>query len=753
MRFMKCCCLVLNLLLIFSSLKAQKPSPVGSWQSHFSYNTAASVEHVGHKIFCGSLHLLEYDADENEFITYSKTNGLSDVDIRLLRYDSESGYLLIIYNNGNMDIWKEGQIQNLQDIKSLNITGSKKINSVYFRNGLAYLSTDFGIVVVNPARKEIKESYSLQDNSTLLEVKDIAEWNGYFYTVTNKGVFKADVTNSNLQNFTAWTKISSQSFLHIMEEGGKLFMADDTALYQYDTSPNWIRSFRSHISRITKSSNGLLLTTSSDDSRLIFTLDDNGMALDSITGTNPLDITEMNGSFWVADYWQGLMKVDGHQTNVFHPNGIYTNATYNLNILNDELYVSAGGEISWVFTYNSGGISHLQSNGDWNYYNRFVGTPGLDTVNDIMEVSLDKRNGKMYAASFHDGLWEYDPKTNGVVNYKNTEYIQSYSGYRVAGLTMDKRSNLWMTNYGSPEQLVVKKADGTWQKFSLPFSGNERSASQVVIDDVDQKWVVAPRGIGVYVYNDNGTIDQTNDDQVTLLRTGAGQGNLSNNEVTCIAKDKNGKLWIGTLDGISIINCPESIFSAEGCDAELKIVKYDLDAGYLFHNESVKTIAVDGANNKWIGTSNGVWLISDDAEKILKRFTIENSPLPTNEINKIVIHPTTGDVFIATSVGLVSYRGEATDGNATNEDMLIYPNPVPAGFEGSIVVTGLVENADVRITDAAGQLVYRTKAQGGQAVWNGKNYLGNKPRTGVYYVYVTNSDGSEAKAGKFIINE
>ena len=301
--------------------------------------------------------------------------------------------------------------------------------------------------------------------------------------------------------------------------------------------------------------------------------------------------------------------------------------------------------------------------------------------------------------------------------------------------------------------MVVKKADGSWQKFSFPYNVSEKSAGQIVIDEADQKWMIAPRGIGVYVLNDNKTIDNKNDDDIRLLSTGAGNGNLPNNNVNTIAKDRNGKIWIGTSDGIGIINCPESITSANGCDAELKIVKYDLNAGLLFQRESVNAIAVDGANNKWIGTNNGVWLISDDAEKIIHRVTKDNSPMPSNDVRSIVIQPNSGEVFIATNEGLVSYRSEAIEPKEDNSTMTIFPNPVPSSYEGMIAIKNLVENADVRITDVAGQLVYRMKAQGGQAVWNGKNYLGVRPRTGVYYVFVSNADGSATNVGKFIFHE
>lgn len=744
----------LLILLTASISSAQTNIPVGSWRSHFSYLSANAVEKVGTRIFAGAKQLYSFDLKSNEYETYTKVNGLSDVGINHLRYDTESNFLYIVYENGNIDLWEDGRVYNMPDLKNFNTTGSKRINSIYFRNGLAYFCTDFGIVVINPVRKEIKESYILQDNSSQVEVKGLTAKNDSFYVVSNKGIFRAATTSNALQNFATWENLDTHPYEFILNHNGKLFVASDTMLYEFTHTANFLYETNAAIKKMRSGENLFYICETDDNNRSLLIFDGNGAKQDQIFSVNPLDVFELSTtSVWVADYWRGLVHVYEREPIGMHPNGIYTNSVYNLNVLDNDVYACAGGEISWIFTFNSGGISRLRQNGDWSYYNRFVGTPALDSINDIMDVAYDKKNQIIYAASFHDGLWEYQEKTNTAINYKNTPYIQSYSGYRVAGLAMDEQQNLWMTNYGAPEQVVVKKADGSWQKFSLPFTASEKAASQIIIDDIGQKWIMAPRGIGVFVLNDNNTIDNKNDDQIKLLRAGASQGNLADNEIMCLAKDNDGKIWIGTIDGIAIVNCPESIFSAEGCDAELKIVKYDLDAGELFQREGVATIAVDGANNKWIGTSNGVWLISNDAEKILKRFTIDNSPLPSNEVNKIVVHPQTGEVFIATSGGLISYRGEATVGAESNTELLIFPNPVPSDYSGTIAIKGLVEQADVRITDVSGQLVYKTKAQGGQAVWNGKNYLGEKPRSGVYYVFVTNTDGTEAGVGKMVIHE
>lgn len=731
--------------------------PIGSWQSHFSYNNATTVELVGDKIFSASTHLRAYSLTDHDFTTYSKVNGLNDVNIQLIRYDAATNFMIIVYSNSNIDLMQGNNFYNMPEIKNLNITGSKKINAVYFKNNKMYLGTDFGIVVLDPIKKEIKETYVLQLNAKVLGINDLCTYNGFFYAATTDGIFKAEESNPVLQNFANWTLKDAHACNAIFFHKNKLLAATADSLFKIEND-QLIGIYKSSVPilKVRTGVNDFYLCESDNQIRYIKIFDQNAMLYDSASSINPRDVVELNANeLWEADYWEGLVKLNNRKNKeLIRPNGIFSNSTYSLRIQNNELYVIAGGENGWIYTYNGDGFSKY-ADGQWTAYNRAMGTSSMDTILDVMDIVVDPRNNYLYAATFQSGLLELHPGNTSVV-YKNTPYIQAQLGdisYRIAGLAMDDRKNLWMTNYGAPDQLVVKKADGSWQKFAFPYSVSEKTASQIAIDNADQKWVVAPRGVGIYVLNDNNTIDNKNDDKIKFLHTGLGYGNLPSNDVNCIEKDLNGKLWVGTADGIGIFNCAESVMEASGCDAELKIVKYDLNAGLLFQRENVKTIAVDGANNKWIGTNNGVWLISDDAEKILQHFNINNSPLPSNEINKIVVHPKSGDVFIATNAGLVSYRGAATEGAETNDQLLVFPNPVPSNYNGIIAMKGLVGNADVRITDAAGQLVYRTKAQGGQATWNGLNYLNKRPRTGVFFVFVTNEDGSESKVGKFIFNE
>ncbi len=751
---------ILSILLFgFVSLvsNAQQVA-IGQWQSYFSYQNAVAVTKMKDNIYCGSHNLFAYSTSNKDFTVYSKINGLSDVGIKILEVNDANTLMVIVYQNGNLDLFENGVFRNIPDIKNVNIVGSKKINDVYFYNNLIYLSTDFGVVVLNPQKNEIKETYSLQVTGSNAQVKSFIVDNGLFYAVTDKGIFTIAENNPVPQNYANWSLINTEPLLYIKKYNNALFVANKTKLFllQGNTLTNTYTS-GAPIVRVRNGISSLLLVENTYSNTRITKINSAGIVTDSLFNINPYDVLEYTSNdYWAADGYRGLMHMgDNTIRDATNPNGPYASKCYNINYSNNKMFLTPGAEDGWIYTFNTDGFSILE-NGFWNWKCQYYGIPQLSTVTDMLNITQDKRNNNIYCASFGNGLIEIKPD-NTVTKYKDNGYIISAQGdpgsNRVSDVQFDKNNNLWMTLYGSIYQLVVKKADGSWQKFGLPNSNADNPAGDLEIDDINQKWIVGPRGRGLYVYNDNNTIDNLNDDKKILLGTGKGNGNLPSGFVTCLAKDKTGKIWVGTYSGVGIFNSPEAVFTDDGKDAELKIVKYDANAGLLFSTENVRTIAVDGANNKWIGSNNGVWQITDDAEKILQHFTKDNSPLPSNEINKIEIDPVTGTVYFATNEGLVSYRNNATDGVETMDNVLVFPNPVPSNYNGYIAIKGLTENADVKITDVSGQLVYSTKAQGGTATWNGKTYSGRKPQTGVYYVFISNTDGSETKSTKFIFNE
>jgi hypothetical protein len=209
---------------------------------------------------------------------------------------------------------------------------------------------------------------------------------------------------------------------------------------------------------------------------------------------------------------------------------------------------------------------------------------------------------------------------------------------------------------------------------------------------------------------------------------------------------------VGTNEGVVVFYSPQNVFRQQNIDAQsIIVVAADGFAGRLFENETINSIFVDGSNKKWFGTvSSGAFLLSSDGRETISHFTRSNSPLPSNNILDITVDPVSGEVFFATDLGLVSYRGFATQGQRQHTDVYAFPNPVRPGYSGFIAIKGLVTNARVKITDINGNLVHDGFAEGGQFVWNGNNLYGQKPGSGVYLVFSTDPQGNETMVTKIL---
>jgi len=193
------------------------------------------------------------------------------------------------------------------------------------------------------------------------------------------------------------------------------------------------------------------------------------------------------------------------------------------------------------------------------------------------------------------------------------------------------------------------------------------------------------------------------------------------------------------------------VFTGNNFDAVKPKVEIDGYVEYLLSSEAVTAIAVDGANRKWFGTERGgLFLMSADGTDQIKHFTETNSPIFSNHITSLAISET-GMVFIGTPNGIISYKGSATPGRENNKDIFIYPNPVTSQYSGPIAIRNLVQDANVKITDIEGNLVYETYAEGGNAQWNGRNFDGQKVQTGYYMVFVSNDDGTETIVSKILM--
>lgn len=758
-------CMLLFVCSFSRNLFAQD-KPIGQWQSHLPYNTSVSIAKDDVRLYVATRYsFYTYTFGSEELEAFSKVNGMSDIGVSKIAYDKGTGSVIIAYSNSNIDIYRDGTFYNIPDLKLKSVTGSKEINDIYTINGQAVLSTDIGIVILNLDRIEVKETYSFSRNSENIPIKSLVEYNNNYYAATTNGLYKAPMSNINLQDFSIWTALdTSRSFVAVAKAEDKVFTAtidslfvleNDTFKYLY-SNDSAMKSLDEGIGCIWVVENLPDFTGKAKrlNPEYIFTdsFDTDGYA------NEILDVADADSTKWIANVVTGLKKRTrkGDPFGTVLPNGPGGIASFDIWVNNRQLAVAHGGyDDKYVPTYNGSGFSTYQDD-EWKNYGLPYYIPFGDSVRDFTHIT-QSADGTVYAGSTQSGLFILKPD-GSYEYYKQNSFIDPSSTgetlYRISGVAFDNNGVFWATVYGgTPNELIARTEDGQWYTYSVPIPRNpNHSAAHLLIDDANQKWFAAPNGGGVIVYDDNRTPETQIDDRYIQLLAGEGSGGLPNNEVLSLAKDKDGAIWIGTQDGIGIVNCPSLVIERE-CESEVRVVQFDDFAGFLFQNEQVNTIAVDGANRKWIGTNNGVWLIAPDGDEIIERFTSDNSPLPSDIVIDIAVDGVTGDVYIGTELGLVSYKGTAVDGGRENSELITYPNPIPSGYEGAIAIKGFVENADVRITDISGQLVYRTTALGGQAVWNGKDYTGRRPQSGVYLIYATNKDGSQTMTGKMVFME
>ena len=197
----------------------------------------------------------------------------------------------------------------------------------------------------------------------------------------------------------------------------------------------------------------------------------------------------------------------------------------------------------------------------------------------------------------------------------------------------------------------------------------------------------------------------------------------------------NGEIWVGTESGLFIIEDVQQLLNHKNQCKRIIIPRNDGTGlgDYLLGNEMINCITEDAAGRKWIGTeTSGLYLVSADGLETIEHFTKYNSPLVSDGIYCLAIEPKTGELYVGTSIGLLSYQSDANEAQEDMKNIYAYPNPVRPNYQGYISITGLMDNTEVRIVDAGGNLVCKTRSNGGLAIWDGKDGYGKRVRPGVY---------------------
>ncbi len=752
-------------ILLATSLLAQVP--VGKWRDHYSYiqgkQTAASASRL---FLAANNGIFWHNPQEGSIGKLSTVNGLSDVGVSAIGYSPFQKMLMVGYENGNIDIVLDNKIVNLPYISQSIMQGEKQINHFYFVNeDEVMVSTSFGIVVVNTTRYEIKDTYYIGSGGSSVWVNQVEIFNGTIYAATQNGLYKASANDPLLIHYERWNIESAipgenNNYTSLANFNNNLVALQSTGsstpdVFWYNDQYAWsqISNEMREVSAIT-ANNEKFVAISREGLATYYSVHETPSIVNSYGNLFYFrpnwGTLDANGNLLIADDMQGLVYQSSNGWHKAHPTSPRTDRAHYITTHNDNVLVAAGGRTSiwnnmfYPFSFHILSDNEWETNRNGNYH---------DAVR-IVPNPLNKN--ELYIATWGYGIVVYDGNEE-VANYNpsnsSLESIISGAFCRIGGITFDSNNNLWVSNQGVPNPLSVRTPDGTWKSFPYSSIINSSRQSDIIESPSGELWMVLPFGGGFFVIDpgDNPTSESSH--SVRKFQPTSSEGTSLPNEIYSIAFDKDGYLWVGTNEGVLVSYNPERVL--EPSSFSMQRVKIpDVVEGlavFLLESETVTTVAIDGGNRKWFGTQNsGVFLQSTDGSQQIHHFTKGNSPLPSNSIEHIGIHPKSGEVFIATEKGLIGYRSEATEPNDKFENVYAFPNPVRPDYQGDIVITGLVDKTLVKITDVAGNLVYETESLGGQATWNGKNKHGDRVSTGVYLYFCSDKSGEQSAVGKIL---
>ena len=695
---------------------------------------------------------------------------MSDIGVSKIAYNEINKNVIVAYKNGNIDIIKENkEIVNLPFIKNSGTVGDKNINHIYFENEIAYLSTGIGIIVLNTTKLEIVDTYNFIPPGTNSHTNAVVIDDTNIYAASNQGVFYADKNNVNLSDFNNWNQIpelGSFDYNSLVIFNNQLFVGFDSPNWNSDTvfyndSGIWkklsISIYSQNLHGLKVDKNHLMVVSLNRVSLFDVSLNEvnefytfKGQFL-----IDPIDaLIDDNNYIWMADRSKGLIKArDNWNVEQILPNSPTGNGAFALDFFDNQIWAISGGYNPNTYepNYIRNHLVNYAIDNTWKNVPANILNSQGDPAGDAVAVAINKNNkDQVFVGMWSDGLFEFN---QGEVKkiYTDSNSPLSATTNKIGAVEFDNNGNLWVANSYTNNMLLVKTPDDSWYDCSsslMGFTKTENPYLDLVIDDNNYKWLALNRSNSIVVLDDNGTLDNTSDDQSVLL-TPSNNG-IPGARLHSMLIDLDGQLWIGTDEGIAVFYNPSEVFN-QSISAERIFLQQDGQTQILLETEIITSMVVDGANRKWIGTQNsGVFLMSEDGTEEIEHFTTSNSPLFSNNILDLTINNKTGEVFIGTPKGLISYKGTATEADDDFNNVFVYPNPVRENFTGTIAIRGLVKDTDVRITDVSGNIVYQTTSLGGQAIWDGNDMHGNRVQTGVYLIFNGSQDGQKKHAAKIL---
>ena len=733
--------------------------------------------------------LLAWDTEQNALIrTYDRCSGLSDQKIAYIRWCQAARTLVIVYENGNVDLLDEtDNVTNLPQVRDASIPG-KVINDLTVSGSKAYVSADFGLVVIDVGNRVLEEVYRMK-----MAVKSTAIADGQYVFAAKDSVCSAPFGVNLNDGKQIRTLARDVTYNRAAASSGRFFVSNtkDLAFFQLSDgalTPEGIRRVQRagalYFTDMT-AEHGKVLLLRSDGHLLLLPTSDPTASAQDITCSKYLTGASFDGAtYWLSEGMDGFsaykLKNDALQNTEVH--GIVVESpmrdlSYRLRYEGDRLLVAGGRNVvgtedlnPFTASYCEGGRWHtvdekasleagVKQHADFNHWN------GLDVVQDPMDAS------HLFVSAYRSGLEEYrDGKFVQRYDADNSplvsilpEVATYYNYVSCSALEFDENANLWLAQQQVDVILRVKKASGGWAELSHPslegankldrffFTSSSYNGERIRLLS-SNGWV----NTGLFAFTVNSNLKFAASRLCSDWLNEAGV-KITPERYFCFSEEPDGSIWMGTDMGLYILEDPRTVFASGTPQLHQIIINRDDGSGladYLFDGIPITAMTRDAKGNKWVGTDgSGIYRISSDGQVQQYHYDTSNSPLPSNTVNDIAVNPLTGEVAVATMAGLALLKtGEVPPAESLDYDnILIYPNPVVPGYHGLITITGLTENAEVKILSSSGQLVWYGHSTGGMCRWNGHSRNGGRVASGIYHVVCSTEDGDEAVIARIVM--
>lgn len=748
----------------------------GTWVLHPYYVGASATNCIdaGQKVYYlskGSLFAYNKATETNEVLDQ---NGiLNDINISQLYYNYEQQYLVVAYDDCNIDVvLSTGEVVNIPAIKEVIMNSAKVINDVTFGNGKIYIATSFGYVTLDGNTFSVDEVRDFQTNVTSVAVvgnqKIMSIGSDFYYCDVNNEIETLGEYPKQSNPKAAPGRIypinENKFFLSISTSATNLAAGTlqvVTMTQSEGTDGNNIINFTlqqiaaNRPFTVQPTPTGFVASFGS--SNYYYKFDSNGGTPTKVTG-NELYTSQEEGNWWVAGA-NGLAHiVNGVKGEYFLPSGISitSNAFWTTYDPSQQRVLLCRTTDNQLVSVYSGVKTEVNS---------YDGS----TWRNITPTGVPNNNGNYWivVSPNEPDTYYYSCRANGgIVKVQGNQMVANYNPsnspyYQMASpLRFDSQGNLWMaitrntSNIDAfaitPQNQMATQVDSSLFVINnmggichASNNGHKRASFDIGIDDI-KVYTTGEWGNPLVFWENNEdlSVKRYKKYESMKFQDGSVLATSDWNYWRCIKADNEGMVWVGYYAGIFSLD-PRQAFSDDFKATQMKVlVNEGTEANeVLLAGTRMNCIDVDANNCKWLGTDMaGVYFVSPDGSEIYKHFDTTNSPLPSDQIYSVCCNRATNSVLIVTPKGVVEYFPDIIPGAKNYDDVTATPALVYPNFTGLISIEGLMSNSNVVITDSQGNTVATLQSLGSVATWDPCDETGNRIKTGIYKVYASQGE-------------